>query len=81
MNGSPERMDLDAATARLAADRGALRLAMRRLLRAQADNRPRTFVPAVEQAKPRMLGRAIVSSTIAVVSTRVCEMLWAGQVR
>jgi len=46
-------------TARLAQDRPALRLAMRRLTRAKADNRPRRFVPAEAQAKPRMLGRAL----------------------
>jgi hypothetical protein len=46
-------------TSRFASRQSALRLAMRRLLRATADNRPRKFVPAEAQATPRMLGRPL----------------------
>jgi hypothetical protein len=49
-------------TARLARDRRALRGAMRRVLRARADNRPGEFVPAEAQGRPRMLGRALAAS-------------------
>jgi hypothetical protein len=49
-------------TAKLAGNRRALRSAMRRVLRAKADNRPRGFTPAEAQAKPRMLGRALAAS-------------------
>jgi hypothetical protein len=49
-------------TARLAANRPALRTAMRRVLAARADNQPGRFVPSEAQAKPRMLGRALASS-------------------
>jgi len=49
-------------TGRLVADRRALSLAMRRVLRAEADNRPRTFVPAEAQATRRMLGRTLAGS-------------------
>jgi hypothetical protein len=49
-------------SAKLAGDRRALRTAMRRVLTARADNRPRTFVPAPEQAKGRMLGRTLAGT-------------------
>jgi microsomal dipeptidase-like Zn-dependent dipeptidase len=49
-------------TAKLAADRPALRSAMRRVVRARADNRPKGFVPAEAQAKPRMLGRSLAQT-------------------
>ncbi len=49
-------------TAEYARDRRAVRSAMRRILRATADNRPRRFVPAEPQAKQAMLGRALASS-------------------
>jgi microsomal dipeptidase-like Zn-dependent dipeptidase len=65
------------STARLARDRRALRAAVRRVLRARADNRPRTFVPAEAQAKPRMLGRALAASGSRDVDARlalVCSL-------
>jgi hypothetical protein len=49
-------------TARFARRRAALREAMGRVLRARADNRPGTFVPAEAQAKPRMLGRSLAGT-------------------
>jgi hypothetical protein len=45
-----------------ARDRAALRSAMRRVVAAKADSRPRRFVPAEAQAKPAMLGRSLASS-------------------
>jgi hypothetical protein len=49
-------------SAERARDRRAVRSAMRRILGATADSRPRRFVPAEPQAKPAMLGRALASS-------------------
>jgi hypothetical protein len=49
-------------TARFARDRRALRSAMRRVLRARAENRPKGFVPSEAQAKPAMLGRGLAAT-------------------
>src|SRR6185436_5034538 len=49
-------------TTRFAAKRAALRSALRRVLRASADNRPRKFIPAAAQAKGAMLGRSIAGT-------------------
>jgi hypothetical protein len=56
-------------TARLAAKRAALRTAMRRVLQAEADNRPRTFVPAEKQ--PAMLGRSLAGSGDRAVDAKM----------
>jgi hypothetical protein len=49
-------------TTRFARDVRALRAAMRRVVAAKADNRPKRFVPAAAQATPRMLGRSLAST-------------------
>jgi hypothetical protein len=49
-------------TARLAADRPALRTAVRQVLRAKADNQPGRFVPAEAQAKQAMIGRTLAET-------------------
>ncbi len=48
-------------TSSFARNRAELRRAMRQVNRARADNRPRSFVPAAAQAKPRMAGRSIAN--------------------
>jgi hypothetical protein len=50
------------ASAKLGADRRALRTAMRRALRAKAANVRRRFVPSDAQAKSSMLGRPLAAS-------------------
>ncbi len=65
---------LAVTTARLAADRKALQTAMRRVLAAQADNRPRSFVPAEAQAKPRLLGRTLAGAGDRAVDARLAML-------
>ena len=67
-------------TTRLARDRKALGTAMRRVLRAKADNRPKQFVPAVAQTQTRgvrMLGRTLAGEGNKQVDARlalVCSL-------
>jgi hypothetical protein len=61
-------------TARFARDRRALRSAMRRVVAARADNRPREFVPAEKQAEPRMLGRTLAGTGDRQVDARLAML-------
>lgn len=54
----------------LAKRRNALRVAMRRVVRAKASAAPRKFVPAKAQAKGQMLGRALAGSGDREVDAR-----------
>jgi hypothetical protein len=58
-------------TSRFAADRGALRADMQRVLGARADNKPREFVPAEAQANAAMLGRPLEGTGAADVDHKL----------
>jgi hypothetical protein len=50
-----------------ASHRGALRVAMRRVMTAKADSTPRKFIPNPKQAKGRFLGRAIAGTPASLM--------------
>jgi hypothetical protein len=58
-------------TWRLARDRRAVRSAVRRVLRARADNRPKGFVSSEAQARPAMLGRSLAATGDRDVDARL----------
>ena len=65
-------------TARFAAGAGALRTAMRRVLRAKADNIPKTFIPAAEQASGSLAGRSLAGSADAATNAKMAMFCSLG---